>query len=202
LQLTSGQLAALERPGPLGEPAWRLATILASLESGLLSPQGPEASSLRDLALAFYRISSLSNNATPGRYPLPADALREFMASGVVHSNYFSGRRLAPEDFSDEQQYQARRAVTNLLSAIPPRPLTSSLMRVRADTFDPSCTRLDLQTGGVASLFHPGGVPFRLLAAFQLAPGSLLQVTGFTDASPRVIPRYCATNLTWAVPGS
>ena len=176
-------LLSLEFRTTNGRPAYLLQPMFLSVSNQINSLSDPDVAALRSLTAAIYRISSASNNTAPGVYPLPIDALRLFIDTGVVQSNYFSGRLLTAGEFSADQQYHARRGVTNILASIAARPTTNILLVVRPDTFAGGCTLLD--TTGLmpvpVSLFHPGGTPYQLLASFDLPPGSQVQVFGYTD---------------------
>ena len=172
--ISASEVDSLRDFGPGGLPAWNLAALHRSISNAL-----PDAASLnlRRLALDFYRISSLSNNATPGRYPLPVDALRQFIATGVVHSNYALVTSVSPAD-----QTAARAATLALLAALKPRPVTTLDLVVTPSTFDGECTALLTVPGGQPrNLFTAPGVPFKFPDSFEIVEGALIRVRAFSD---------------------
>src|SRR5262249_4877508 len=123
----------------------------------------------------IYRISSASNDVVS--LPSPVDTLRQFLATGVLHSNYLASTTLAPADLA-----AASAAAGQILSSITTRPTTNVTLLVRADTFSSDCVPLDPLAGVTLwSLFLASGRPFRLLEDFSLPPGSKVHVFGFTD---------------------
>jgi hypothetical protein len=174
---TPQALTELRHLGPGGAPAWNPVTMAGVLSNGVASPVG---AALRTLALEVYRRSSLSNNAAPGRFPPPVDVLREFLLSGVLHSNYVSG-------ISGSIAAAAESAV-NVLNLPQPRPTNGWVMEVREDSFAPGCTRLYVVSGpspagSPFNLFAAPGAPFKFPDAFSLLPGTQVEVAAFTDFS-------------------
>lgn len=166
-----------------GLPGYLLQPMFRGISNLVFAPPDADVLALRAIASSIYRISSASNNTSPGVYPLPVDSLRQFINLGTLHSNYFSGALLGTDDFSSDQQYHARRGVTNILAAVGSRPTTNILLAIRPDTFAGTCTMLDSVelVPKPKSLFHPGGAAYHLLESFNLVPGSQVQVFGYTD---------------------
>jgi len=172
--LRASEVDSLRDFGPGGLPAWNLVALHRAISNAI-----PDAASLnlRRLALDFYRISSLSNNATPGRYPLPVDALRQFIASGVVHSNYALVTAVSPAD-----QTSARAATVALLAALKPRPVTTLDLVVTPSTFEGDCTVLLTVPGAQPrNLFTAPGVPFKFPDSFEIVDGAMIRVRAFSD---------------------
>jgi hypothetical protein len=171
-------LLSIESRGPTNQPAYLLRTLQATLQGLATTSAVPAVVDLRQLTAEIYRLSSASNNAAPGTYPSPVDTLRDFIASGSLPSSYLAQIALTPL-----QQANAFAGVAALLNAVEPRPVTSLELRIRADSFTGPCTVLE--TTGLSptpvALFHPGGEPYRLLEAFQLLPGTRVQVLGYSD---------------------
>ena len=188
-------LRGLERYSDPANPAHRLTSIYNTIDAGVESAALSGVNALKTLVTELYRISMLSNNAAPGVYPLPADALRDFIAGGPVHSNY------APViTFTSNQTVSARAGVSNLLAAPLPRPVTNVVLRVRADYCGEGVSRLalfdNLTSGGITKLVDEAGQPFLLPQAFVLLPGSELAVFAFTDAEvSSAVPSSCRSNV-------
>lgn len=176
------ELLSLESAGSQW-PAYSLRRIALTLSNAVFAPPDADVIALRTLTTNIYRISRESNNiAAPGiAYPLPLDVLRQFLGTGTIHSNYLAARSLAPEEFSAADLAAARRAVTNLMALITPRPTTNLILRIRPGP-DAGCTVLETTDGAVTwALLDRQGSAYRVLDTFNLLPGSRVQVTGFTD---------------------
>lgn len=172
--LKASDVASLREFGPGGLPAWNLPDLHRAISNTI---PGSASLTLRQLALDFYRISSLSNNATPGRYPLPVDALRQFIATGVVHSNYAAVTSVSPAD-----QNTARAAALALLAGLKPRPVVTLDLVVTPSTFEGDCTVLTTVPGGQArNLFTAPGVPFKFPESFEIVDGAMIRVRAFSD---------------------
>jgi hypothetical protein len=174
--LGKSTLLALENQGTNGEPAYLLWSIYGTITNGVLQPT-PFNASLRQVTAEIYRISSVSNNAAPGKYPSPVDTLRDFLSTGVLHSNY-----LAETTMTSAEIASAFGSVGPLLDGIPSRPTTNVTLQVRADTFSGSCTLLDkLPAMTPTALFLANRQPYRLLENFNLPAGSHVHVFGYSD---------------------
>lgn len=173
-KLTAEELASLREFGPGASPAWNLVDMHRAVSNGLAAPASLQ---LRRLALDVYRISSLSNNVVPGRYPLPVDVLRQFIATGVLHSNYLAATSLTPA-----QRAEAATASTQLLNGLKPRPVVNLDLAVIGATFDDDCTVLQTVPGGANRyLFSAPGVPFKFPDSFELVEGAIVRVRAFSD---------------------
>jgi hypothetical protein len=159
-------------------PAYDFRQMFHSLESMVIAAPNPQVQSLNAVAHEIYRVSSAFNNDAPGQFPLPLDALRQFIREGTIHTNYLAaGNFLAPlvADASAGVQF----ALDNLGS----RPVTNMTLRIRPDTFAGQCTTVetaDLSATPV-NLFAPGGGPFDFPDTFTLLPGSVVQIIGHPD---------------------
>ena len=172
--LTAGEVESLMDFGPGGLPAWNLTAMHRQVSNAL--PNGANLQ-LRRLATDLYRISSLSNNAAPGRYPLPVDALRQFIVTGVLHSNYVAATVLTPAE-----RVAAKAASDALLNAIAPRPVTTLDVVVTPSTFDGDCTVVETLVGSQSrNLFTAPGVPFKFPDSFELGAGAVVRVRAFSD---------------------
>jgi hypothetical protein len=169
---------SLESREPSNQTAYALQSVHSTIQALLQPGATPGVNELRSLTEDIYRLSSASNNAAPGAYPSPVDTLREFIATGVLQSNY-----LAHSLLSASQRTTAASAITAILAAVPGRPTTNIELRVRSDSFTGTCTVLETTelTPHLHSLFHPGGQVHQMLEAFHLVPGTRLQVFAHTD---------------------
>jgi hypothetical protein len=176
-------LRGLERYAGPALPTFRLTSVYNTISSNVSDGALAGVTALKTLTTELYRISMLSNNAAPGVYPLPVDALRQFIAGGPVHSNY------APViSFTSNQTVLARSGISNLLASPLPRVITNVWLRARADYCGDGGARMllldNLTSGGVAKLVDAEGKPFTFPQSFTLLPGSELNVAAFTDAEP------------------
>lgn len=172
--LTQEEVESLRSNGPGGLPAWNLAAMHRQVSNSL--PDGANLD-LRTLATDVYRVSSLSNNAAPGRFPLPVDVLRQFIASGVLHSNYAAAIATSPFRLAN-----AKASADALLLAIKPRPVVTVDLVVTPATFGGGCTVLETISGGQPrNLFTAPGVPFKFPESFELVTGAMVRVRGFSD---------------------
>jgi hypothetical protein len=169
-KVTASALLDIEALGANGEPAFRLQTMHHVLSNSL-------PAELRNVTAEIYGISSALNNADLGMYPSPVDTLRNFIATGILHSNYLAQTALTQNDLAS-----AHATVAPTLANVPPRPTAMLTLLIRPDTFGADCTLLDLPLGqATRSLYAADGRPFRLLENFQLPPGSEIHVFAFTD---------------------
>ena len=172
---TVAQLDALSHDGGAGNPAYDLAATHALILSNVV--HSVAFAKLHSLADEVYRISSLSNNAAPGYYPLPVDVLRQFLISGALQSNYAAVTLLAPSDIG-----AAQTAAQSLISGLPARPTAGFDLTVVSDSFQPDCTHLQDNADGTSkSLFAALGIPYKFPETFSLAAGAVVHVDAYTD---------------------
>ena len=166
-------------------PAFLLKQLFGTLDQAVRSSAHPDIAALRSLCDDIYRISSASNNASPGTYASPIDTLRGFLGTGVLNSNY-----LAVTLLSSAARLSASNGVNAALALVGGRPTTNLTLRVRADSFTGFCTVLDTLGPSVTNknLFDATGQPFGFPDAFSVLPGSLVQVYGYTDLTNAACP--------------
>lgn len=161
-------------PDP-ANPGHKLTNIWHRIEQFVNGGTTP-AARLRSLAADIYRISALSNNVAPGQYPSPVDTLRDFIETGVLHSNYLAATTLSGPDLTS-----AGSGVAQALAFVSARPTTNLVLKVRADSFANDCVILETLTGGLKSLVLGDGSAFKFPEAFQLVPESLVEVYAYID---------------------
>lgn len=172
--ISLGDLATLESLGSNGEAAWKLSAVWDQLNGFLALP---DAAKLLALAEDVYRVSSLSNNAAPGKYPLPVDSLRGFFDTGILHSNYLAASALTGPDLTT-----AFTTSKGMLNALTPRPTVTLDLEVTAASFQPHCTSLRIVgSAATRNLFIAPGSPFKFPESFQLLAGSHVRVLAFND---------------------
>jgi hypothetical protein len=160
------------------EPPYRMRTMFDIIDSMIQNPPNPMVSALIDVAHEIYRISSALNNEEPGAYPPPVDALRSFIEEGTLHSSYDAALSFPPGALQNAQN-----GLNYIRNQIAFRPFNTVDARVRFDTFTAPCrilNRVDI-SGEILSLFDDHGRPFSLPETFQLLPGTLLRLSGYTD---------------------
>jgi hypothetical protein len=174
---TAAQLASLQTIPTSGGPAYDLGYVYATILQGVTNPASAK---LRLLATEIYRISSLSNNAAPGLYPSPPDAIRTFLTTGQPPTSYAAVINLTLSDL-----FVASVEATDLIAQIPPRTTEEVDLKILPDSFStPGCTKLgDIATGAPVSLFASAGKPYVFPASFSLPPGSIVHVAAYTDFS-------------------
>ncbi len=172
-------------------PGYRLKTILETLDTNVATALLTGVSQLKTLVGEVFLINSQSNTPAPGVYPLPADVLREFIRSGVLHSNYAVAAALTGGQIAN-----ARLGVDNLLGSVPSRPVTNHLVRLRSTECSPGTTLVDEIVSGVPHvLLDAAGLPFTFPQTFALLAGSDMLVQAYTDAEPAPqVPSGCVTN--------
>jgi len=180
--LAPGDLAALESETTNGLPGFQLPHILGTIETALAAPPPNDPVQLKAFAWEIYRVSSASNNIPPGAQnwpflPSPVDTLRDFLETGLVHSNYVAASAalsglLAPA-FAQSQ---------TILNGISGRPVVMVNLKIRPDTFLGGCVLLDTLDGTqTRSLLNATGAPFEFLDAFSLPVGTVVAVKGYND---------------------
>jgi hypothetical protein len=175
--IDSTQLRDLQYRLDETHPGYDLVTLDAAVDAAILPPGNPALNDLRKVASEVYRISSLSNNAAPGLFPLPIDVLREFLFSGELQSNYLAAAALTPAE-----RASAFTGATGLLASLNGRPTTNLNLEVTADSFSLPCTTLQIvNNGSKVSLFFAPGVKYQFPDNFDLVPGSRVTVVGYSD---------------------
>jgi len=145
---------------------------LATKTSGSIA-----VANLRQLTLDIYAVSSSLNNANPGVYPLPVDALREYFTAGALPAGY------APLIPIPGGAGSPLNGVTELLNSVGARPYGTWTLRVRADSFGAGCTVLEsLDASTTYALVEASGTAFAFAEFFLPLPGTLIQVEGYGDA--------------------
>jgi hypothetical protein len=170
----SEALLAIESRTPT-QPGYNLKTMHATISNLVENSGAPAIVALRQVTRDVFRISSSQNNTNPATFELPVDALRRFLWTGTLESNYLFWATTAGSFAS------ASSGASNILAAVPPRPVSSMVLVVRADTAG-SCRVLDRFGGGSpVSLLDSARLPFSFPDNFDLLPGSLVEITGYTD---------------------
>ena len=159
-------------------PGYKLQTVFGIISNLVETSGSSDVASLRAVTRDIYRIDSLLNNTNPATFASPVDELRGFLWNGTLDSNY-----LAWATTSGQFASAAAGAVA-ILNAVTPRPTTNVSLVVRPDTLGDSCRILDLQGGGATFvLLNSGGQPFGFPDNFQLLPGAVVQIAGYTDVT-------------------
>lgn len=168
------------------QPGYRLQKAFSVISNQVETAATPAVASLCAVVQDIYRIDSLLNNTNPSRFVLPVDEIRYFLWHGAMDSNYLAWST------TSNQFASATAGATSILTAVSPRSTTNVMLVVRADTVTASCRILDLSGGGATfALQDPSGLPFVFPNNFQLVPGTLIQIYGYTDV----------TNSTCGFPG-
>jgi hypothetical protein len=159
------------------QPGFKLQTVFAGISNLVENSSAPSITSLRAIVQDIYRIDSVFNNTNPATFALPLDEIRYFLWHGTFDSNYLA--RAA----TSGQFPAGTTGAMAILSAITARPTTNVVLVVRPDTLG-TCRILDLLSGlGTFALQDSSGLPFTFPNNFQLLPGSVVQVSGYTDVT-------------------
>ncbi|HNQ73524.1 MAG TPA: VCBS repeat-containing protein [Verrucomicrobiota bacterium] len=195
---TPEQLEELERYRSPSDTGHLLGEVIKTMRMALRESSDNKLVALRAVTLDVYRISARWGGVFPGAFPGPLEALREFLATGVMPSAYRNdwvgglppeiGATLTP--LTVEDYTAALQGLDSLLNMPSSRPVVTRDLRVRADSVGLNCTILDrFAFGNTVALVDANGRPYRFPNAFHVVPGLALQVLGFAD----VPASACAT---------
>jgi hypothetical protein len=179
LSLETNQLVASTGLPDPAFPAFKLVDLYQGISLAVTSSPSGSIERLRALAAEIYRISAVSNNVAPGRFPSPVDTLRAFLETGTLHSNY-----VAASTYTAQDLIAATTGVSAVFASISQRPTAEMLLRVRPDSFDHDCVILETSAGEFRSLILADGTAFKFPVAFELVPDSLVEVLAYTDTAP------------------
>ncbi len=187
---TPEQLAALEQYLSPSDTGHRLGKVVKTLRETLRGSSDSKMVALRSVTHDVYRISARWGGVFPGAFPSPLEALREFLATGVMPPAYRNdwndglpleiGPSLTPLTASDYTA--ALDGLVALLSLPAPRPVVTRDLLVRADSVGLTCTLLDrLALGATVALVDVNGRPYQFPNTFHVVPGLTVRVLGFAD---------------------
>ena len=160
------------------QPGYKLQTTFSLISNLVETSVSPPIASLRAVVQDIYRIDSLLNNTNPGRFVLPVDEIRYFLWQGTFDSNYLAWAA------TSNQFAAATTGAAAILAAVSGRPTTNVVLVVRHDTLTGPCRILDLLPGGATFALQDAiGLPFSFPNNFQLLPGTVVQVSGYTDVT-------------------
>lgn len=175
--LDAGDVATLETYAGSGAPAYRASVLFDYLDSHIRSNAAPNFAALRTVTHEFWRASSAHHDVYTNALPLPLDALRQFIASGTLDTNY-------PPFFAQAAQVPAAfAAVQTLLANAPVRPTSNLVVEVTSIAPGAPTTFRVLGSATPVTLWKAGGLPCVLPTSINLVPGSQLAVFGFPDVS-------------------
>jgi len=188
---TPEQFGALEQYLSPADTGHRLSEVVRTLREALRDSTDPKLVALRAVTLDVYRISARWSGVFPGAFPSPLDALREFLATGVLPPAYRNdwngglpveiGPALTPLTAGDYTS--ALEGLTVLLTLPTPRSVVTRDLSVRADTVGLNCTILGrFALGTTVALVDAAGRPYRFPNAFNVISGLAVRVLGFADA--------------------
>jgi hypothetical protein len=171
--------------GTTNQPGYKLQTMFATISNRVENGMTAGITNLRQVVQDIYRIDSLLNNSNPATFASPVDEVRYFLWNGTLDSNYLYWAT------TSNALAGATAGAVSILASVSPRPTTNVLLVARPDTLGGPCRILDLSGGGPTyALLDAGGLPLGFPNNFQLLPGSLVEISGYTDV----------TNLSCAYP--
>ncbi|MCX6930144.1 MAG: thrombospondin type 3 repeat-containing protein [Verrucomicrobia bacterium] len=160
------------------QPGYKLQTAFGLISNLVETSVSPPIASLRAVVQDIYRIDSLLNNTNPSRFVLPVDEIRYFLWQGTLDPDYLAWAT------TSNQFAAATTGAASILAAVSGRPTTNVFLVVRNDTLTGPCRILDLLAGGVTfALQDASSLPFNFPNNFQLLPGTVVQVSGYTDVT-------------------
>ncbi len=175
------------------QPGYKLQTIFSTISNLVENSVSVNIVALRSVVQDIYRISSVQNNTNPATFASPIDEVRYFLWNGTLESNYLFWATSAGQFAS------ARIGGSNILAAVPPRPTTNVVLMVRNDTVGGPCRILDQNGGGATwTLLNSAGLAFSFPDNFQMLPGSLVEISGYTDVTNSTCA-YLAIEVTSAL---
>lgn len=173
--VSTEMLWSLRQQTDAEHPGHDLREVLRGLRSYVEARTNAGAVLLRDVANGVYLVNARSNNVAPGQFLPPVSALREFVLSGVLASNY-----VAASGISAERLVLAPAVISELMRLGAPRQLVElRAVLLGDDRGYPLVEDLDsrryLLANGV-------GDPFPLLDTFDLTQATELTLTGYRGA--------------------
>lgn len=170
-------LLALES-ATTNQPGYRLQTMFGTISNLVENSANANIASLRAVVQDIYRTDSLLNNSNPATFVSPVDEIRRFLWTGNEDTNYLAWSTTTGQ-FS-----AASSGAAQILAAVSPRPTTNVMLVVRNDTLGSECRLLDTLIGGATfALQDVNGQPFGFPANFELLPGTVVEVEGYTDVT-------------------
>ncbi|MCC5838695.1 MAG: hypothetical protein JJT96_01115 [Opitutales bacterium] len=179
-------LLSLEEPDDSGQ-AYRLHAILGYVADRLADPTDSGAQALRQLAAAVYQASARELHGRPLEFRSPIDVLREFFWSGELDEPYAEAATLSPANIA--AAIVAREGFVDGVGGSA-RPFETVTARFVEGNLLAACPGdlVDHLTGEPLNLVTPTGRRYVIPATLVPPPGSLLSITGFTDALPGSCP--------------
>jgi hypothetical protein len=156
--------------------AWRIADLFAYANAQLTNPASDPLLAVNDMARDVYRISAALHNDTPGHYALPLDALREFVARGVLDAAY-TAQTTVPE----ARRMTVAGGMYAVSFAAPQRPVFQGNGAPHMPLVD-ATLQTTFTTGGTGyNLVQADASPWRFPGSFGLTSSTRVEVTGFSD---------------------
>jgi hypothetical protein len=193
--MTPEQLRSLEVSAPPSD-AYRLSEVIDTIQKTLRTSSDHDIATLRMVCDDVYRVSSRYANEVRAGFVQPVDALRYFLAIGVVPPIY-GNKVLRPNNtnpptpplpgapysaLTDETFTTAMIGMTKVLGQVQARPYDDFELITRADSVQANCTLLDLASGGSSvSLRSFDGSLFEFPVGFDISPGTHIHLTAYTD---------------------
>jgi hypothetical protein len=177
---TTELLWSLRQQADPANPGYDLAELLGGFRTLVGLRTNPGSILLRDVAQAIYLVNARSNDVAPGVFSPPVAALREFVATGVLASNYVSAAGIASNRLAT-----APAVLTALLAGAVPRELAR--LAVTFKGWENGFPRVSDASDDEYMLLDPQGKPFGLLDTFELLPGTRLIVTGYVGDAVRAV---------------
>ena len=179
--LDSDDIQELEAAGPADEEAYHLPTMISYIQDSSTT-----LTNLQLLTEEIYDSCSTYGRMTNfvGKYPLPADVLRDFLYSGELQSNY-----LATSSLTALQITNAYDEAVEILSLISSRTMVNLTLEVQTNSFDAACPVLYPIGGGTGkSLYDEDGSAYLFPITFTLQPGAQITLSAYSDVTWDLCP--------------
>jgi hypothetical protein len=184
---SAGELVRLE--GPLDSPfyfnashppAFVIRSVLTNVQAMMATPSSG-MTQLKALAREIYRISAQLNNASPGTYDLPLDALRQVVQFSVVPASYSAATTLTSEQLTAALTTASSLRYSSGLQRVAVTRSLSFMSSSSADTLAQSTSG----TATTYSLLDLDGSPYEVPEQWTLNAGSVVEVVGYEDTATR-----------------
>lgn len=156
-------------------PVLRVAQVVAEVDAAV-NGGDPGALALRKLARDVYARHEALTPLTLGDLPAPLGALRTFVSTGALPTDYQSGGSLTGGEMTD-----AATKLAEILGNVTTRSSATYTLYVRSAASPAGLTLLENSTGTTYAIIDGGMNNIALPSDIRLAAGTSLEVTAYND---------------------
>lgn len=182
----SDDLLALESDSePGADDAWLLLPILTNMAYTVTHSADSRISALRSILQQVYNTSSRYSATNPGVFRQPVDVMRDFIRYGTIDAAYTNAAA-----FSSSTISLARQGATLILSAPLTRPTATFSLEYRTNSLQNGVVTLwtTSEPATPKQLYAEAGKRYAFPQFFNLLPGMIFEVTGYTDLTEDCAP--------------